>query len=139
MRAALLVKKLLAENFIGKPHASACKFHGRLFEPGSAGRIGGKDRDQRLNVLTLREFTWKWCSAGSRYRRRVRARKILNAERLGYRVIVPDCSIPLRFENGAEGVLELVACTPAAPNDRCEFSGSAARCFTISPTNGSGA
>jgi predicted dehydrogenase len=50
--------------------------------------------------------------------------KILNAERRGYRVIVPDMlNVLCVFENGAEGVLEFSGVHAGAPNDRLRIFG----------------
>ncbi len=101
MRADLLVKKLLAENAIGTPHAVRLQ-----------------------SVLTLGiyvEVLQRWLGniAG------VFARgKILNAERRGYRVIIPDMlNVLCVFENGAEGVLEFSGVHAGAPNDRLRIFG----------------
>src|SRR5207248_4595653 len=77
-----------------------------------------------LNVLTLGiyiEVLQRWLGdiAG------VFARgKILNAERRGYRVIIPDMlNVLCVFENGAEGVLEFSGVHAGAPNDRLRIFG----------------
>src|SRR5436309_12950032 len=91
MRADLLVKKLLAENFIGTPHAVRLQsFTGGYLNPEAPAHWRQKIEISGLNVLTLRiyvEVLQRWLGniAG------VFARgKILNAERRGYRVISPD-------------------------------------------------
>src|SRR5205809_4659056 len=125
MRADLLVKKLLAENFIGKPHAVRLQsFTGVYLNPEAPAHWRKKIEIGGLNVLTLGiyvEVLQRWLGniAG------VFARgKILNAEWRGYRVIVPDMlNVLCVFENGAEGVLEFSGVHAGAPNDRLRIFG----------------
>src|SRR5260370_22057713 len=110
IRADLLVKKLLAENFIGKPHAIRLQsFTGVYLNPEAPAHWRQKIEISGLNVLTLGiyvEVMQRWLGdiAG------VFARgKILNAERRGYPGIVPDRLHALCvFETGAEGVLKFM-------------------------------
>jgi len=125
MRADLLVKKLLAENFIGKPHAIRLQsFTGVYLNPEAPAHWRQKIEISGLNVLTLGiyvEVLQRWLGdiAG------VFARgKILTAERRGYRVIVPDMlNVLCVFENGAEGVLEFSGVHAGAANDRLRIFG----------------
>jgi len=125
MRADLLVKKLLAENFIGKPHAVRLQsFTGVYLNPEAPAHWRQKIEISGLNVLTLGiyvEVLQRWLGniAG------VFARgKILNAERRGYHVIIPDMlDILCVFENGAEGVFEFSGVHAGAPNDRLRIFG----------------
>src|SRR3989440_1717761 len=125
MRAELFVKKLLAENFIGKPHDIRLQsFTGTYLNPEAPAHWRQKIEISGLNVLTLGiyvEVLQRWLGniAG------VFARgKILNAERRGYRVIVPDMlNVLCVFENGAEGVLEFSGVHAGAPNDRLRIFG----------------
>ncbi len=125
MRADLLVKKMLAENFIGKPHAIRLQsFTGVYLNPEAPAHWRQKIEISGLNVLTLGiyvEVMQRWLGdiAG------VFARgKILNAERRGYHVIVPDMlNVLCVFENGAEGVLEFSGVHAGAPNDRLRIFG----------------
>ena len=125
MRADLLVKKLLAENFIGAPHAVRLQsFTGVYLNPEAPAHWRQKIEISGLNVLTLGiyvEVLQRWLGniVG------VFARgKILNAERRGYHVIVPDMlNVLCVFENGAEGVLEFSGVHAGAPNDRLRIFG----------------
>jgi predicted dehydrogenase len=125
IRADLLIKKLLAENFIGKPHAIRLQsFTGVYLNPEAPAHWRQKIEISGLNVLTLGiyvEVMQRWLGdiAG------VFARgKILNAERRGYHVIVPDMlNVLCVFENGAEGVLEFSGVHAGAPNDRLRIFG----------------
>src|ERR1700736_303139 len=125
MRADLLVKKLLAENFIGAPHAVRLQsFTGVYLNPEAPAHWRQKIEISGLNVLTLGiyvEVLQRWLGniVG------VFARgKILNAERRGYRVIVPDMlNVLCVFENGAEGVLEFSGVHAGAANDRLRIFG----------------
>jgi predicted dehydrogenase len=50
--------------------------------------------------------------------------KILNAERRGYHVIIPDMlNVLCLFQNGAEGVFEFSGVHAGAPNDRLRIFG----------------
>ncbi len=125
MRADLLVKKMLAENAIGTPHAVRLQsFTGVYLNPEAPAHWRQKIEISGLNVLTLGiyvEVLQRWLGdiAG------VFARgKILNAERRGYRVIVPDMlNVLCVFENGAEGVLEFSGVHAGAANDRLRIFG----------------
>src|ERR1700740_452667 len=126
MRADLLIKKLLAEDFIGKPHDVRMQsFTGVYLNPEAPAHWRQKIEISGLNVLTLGiyvEVLQRWLGdiAG------VFARgKILNAERRGYRVIIPDMlNVLCVFENGAEGVLEFSGVHAGAPNDRLRIFGA---------------
>ncbi len=101
MRADLLVKKLLAENFIGTPHDVRLQsFTGVYLNPEAPAHWR-----QKIEISFARG-------------------KILNAERRGYHVIIPDMlNVLCVFENGAEGVLEFSGVHAGAPNDRLRIFG----------------
>src|ERR1700731_515948 len=125
MRADLLIKKLLAENSIGKPHDIRMQsFNGQYLNPEAPAHWRQKIEISGLNVLTLGiyvEVMQRWLGeiVG------VFARgKILTAERRGYQVIVPDMfNVLCVFENGAEGVLEFSGVHAGAANDRLRIFG----------------
>jgi predicted dehydrogenase len=125
MLADLLVKKLLAENSIGTPHGVRLQsFTGVYLNPEAPAHWRQKIEISGLNVLTLGiyvEVLQRWLGDITG----VFARgKILNAERRGYRVIVPDMlNVLCVFENGAEGVLEFSGVHAGAPNDRLRIFG----------------
>jgi len=125
MRADLLVKKLLAENFIGTPHAVRLQsFTGVYLNPEAPAHWRQKIEISGLNVLTLGiyvEVLQRWLGNITG----VFARgKILNAERRGYHVIIPDLlNVLCVFENGAEGVLEFSGVHAGAPGDCLEVYG----------------
>src|SRR2546421_1513052 len=125
MRADLLVKKMLAENAIGTPHAVRLQsFTGVYLNPEAPAHWRQKIEISGLNVLTLGiyvEVLQRWLGNITG----VFARgKILNAERRGYHVIVPDMlNVLCVFENGAEGVLEFSGVHAGAPNDRLRIFG----------------
>src|SRR2546421_350326 len=125
MRADLLVKKMLAENAIGTPHAVRLQsFTGVYLNPEAPAHWRQKIEISGLNVLTLGiyvEVLQRWLGNITG----VFARgKILNAERRGYQVIVPDMlNVLCVFENGAEGVLEFSGVHAGAPNDRLRIFG----------------
>src|SRR6266852_2579074 len=126
MRADLLVKKLLAENYIGRPHHVRLQsFNSNFLDPEAPPHWRQKIEISGLNVLTLGiyvEVLQRWLGdiAG------VFARgKILYKERRGYEVKVPDLlNVLCVFENGAEGVLEFSGINACAPKDRVEIYGA---------------
>src|SRR6266403_1564298 len=127
MRADLLVKKLLAENYIGRPHHVRLQsFTSAYLDPEAPAHWWQKIEISGLNVLTLGiyvEVLQRWLGDITG----VFARgKIIQPVREGYNVIVPDLlTILCSFENGAEGVLEFSGINALAQGDRLEIYGSA--------------
>jgi predicted dehydrogenase len=125
MRADLLVKKLLAENYIGAPHDVRLQsFTGAYLNPEAPAHWRQKIEISGLNVLTLGiyvEVLQRWLGNITG----VFARgKILRAERRGYQVIVPDMlNVICAFENGAEGVLEFSGVHAGPPGDSLQIYG----------------
>src|SRR2546428_14084106 len=125
MRADLLVKKLLAENYIGRPHHVRLQsFTGAYLDPDASAHWRQRIEISGLNVLTLGIYVevlnrWLGDITG------VFARgKILQPLRQGYEVIIPDLlTVLCSFENGAEGVLEFSGVNAFAPGDRLEIYG----------------
>src|SRR5919197_1310884 len=101
MRADLLIKKLLAENFIGKPHDVRMQsFNGVYLNPEAPAHWRQKIEISGLNVLTLGiyvEVLQRWLGNITGV---FAHGKILQPERRGYRVIVPDMlNVICTFEN----------------------------------------
>jgi predicted dehydrogenase len=125
LRGDLLVKKLLAENYIGQPHDVRLQsFTGNYLNPEAPAHWRQKIEISGLNVLTLGiyvEVLQRWLGDITG----VFARgKILRSERRGYEVIVPDLlNVLCTFENGAEGVLEFSGVNAGAPSDCLEIYG----------------
>jgi predicted dehydrogenase len=125
MRADLLVKKLLAENYIGHPHHVRLQsFTSTYLNPEAPAHWRQKIEISGLNVLTLGiyvEVLHRWLGQITG----VFARgKTLRTNRRGYEVIVPDLlNVLCLFENGAEGVLEFSGVDACAPSDRVEIYG----------------
>ncbi len=125
MRADLLVKKLLAENYIGRPH------HVRLqsltsayLDPDAPAHWRQRIEISGLNVLTLGiyvEVLQRWLGdIGGVFA----CGKILMPIRQGYEVIIPDLlTVLCVFQNGAEGVLEFSGVNAHAPGDRLDIYG----------------
>jgi predicted dehydrogenase len=126
MRGDLLVKKLLAEDYIGRPH------HIRLqsFTSNYLDREAPAHWRQRielsgLNVMKLGiyvEVLQRWFGNITG----VFARgKILQPIRQGYEVIVPDLlTVLCSFASGAEGVLEFSGVNALSASDHVEVYGS---------------
>src|SRR3989440_9765750 len=127
MRADLLVKKLLAENYIGQPHHVRLQsFTSSYLDPNAPPHWRQRIELSGLNVLTLGiyvEVLQRWLGDISG----VFARgKIIYPIRQGYEVIIPDLlTVLCKFENGAEGVLEFSGVDALASGDRLEIYGSA--------------
>jgi predicted dehydrogenase len=125
MRGDLLVKKLLAENYVGNPHDVRLQsFTGTYLNAEAPAHWRQKIEISGLNVLTLGiyvEVLQRWLGDISG----VFARgKTLHTERRGYRVMIPDLlNVLCAFENGAEGVLEFSGVNACAPTDRVEIYG----------------
>jgi len=125
MRADLLVKKLLAENQIGRPHHVRLQsFTGAYLDPDAPAHWRQKIEISGLNVMTLGiyvEVLQRWLGDITG----VFARgKIVHAIRQGYEVIVPDeLNVLCSFANGAEGVLEFSGVNAFPTGDRCEIYG----------------
>ena len=129
LRGDLLVKKLLAEDFIGRPHSLRLQsFNGNYLNPEKPAHWRQKIEISGLNVLTLGiyvEVLQRWFGNISG----VFARgKILQPMRQGYEVVIPDqLQVLCRFDNGAEGVLEFSGVHALAPGDRLRFTATKGR------------
>jgi predicted dehydrogenase len=125
LRGDLLVKKLLAENYIGRPHHIRLQcFTGAYLNADAAAHWRQRIEISGLNVLALGiyvEVLQRWLGDITG----VFARgKILHAIRQGYEVMIPDLlTVLCRFENGAEGVLEFSGIDTLASGDRLEVYG----------------
>src|SRR5438477_4939512 len=126
MRADLLVKKLLAENYIGQPHHVRLQsFTSSYLNPDAPAHWRQRIEISGLNVLTLGiyvEVLQRWLGDITG----VFARgKIIHPVRQGYEVIIPDLlTVLCQFENGAEGVLEFGGINAMTPSDRLEIYGN---------------
>jgi len=125
MRADLLMKKLLADNYIGRPHHLRFQsFNSAYLDPEAPAHWRQRIEISGLNVMTLGiyvEVLQRWFGDITG----VFARgKVLQPSRQGYEVIVPDLlTVLCTFENGAEGVLEFSGVNALAPADRLEVYG----------------
>jgi predicted dehydrogenase len=126
LRGDLMVKKILAENYIGQPHHVRLQsFHGNYLDPDSPAHWRQKIQISGLNTLTLGiyiEVLQRWLGDVTG----VFARgKIIQPLRDAYNVIVPDVlTVLCSFESGAEGVLEFSGINALAEGDRLEIYGS---------------
>src|SRR5213080_3902556 len=131
MRADLLVKKILAENYIGRPHHVRLQsLTGNYLDPDAPPHWRQRIEISGLNVLTLGiyiEVLQRWLGDITGVFAR---EKIIYPTRGGYEVIIPDLlTVLCSFENGAEGVLEFSGVDAMAPGDRLEIYGSAGTLF----------
>ena len=126
MRADLVVKKILAENYIGRPHhVRLHSFRSIYLDPDAPAHWRQKIEISGLNTLTLGlyvEVLQRWLGDITG----VFARgKIIYPERDGYKVIIPDLlTVLCSFGNGAEGVLEFSGVNALAAGDRLEIYGN---------------
>src|SRR5437764_12985272 len=126
LRSDLMVKKILAENYIGQPHHVRLQsFHGNYLDPDAPAHWRQKIEISGLNTLTLGIYTeilqrWLGDITG------VFARgKVIQPVREAYNVIVPDLlTVLCSFDSGAEGVLEFSGINGLAEGDRLEIYGS---------------
>ena len=125
LRGDLLVKKLLAENYLGRPHHIRLQsFTGAYLNADAPAHWRQRIEISGLNVLALGiyvEVLQRWLGNITG----VYARgKILHDVRQGYEVMVPDMvTILCTFESGAEGVLEVSGINALASGDRLEVYG----------------
>jgi predicted dehydrogenase len=127
LRGDLMVKKILAENYIGGPHHVRLQsFAGNYLDPGVPAHWRQKIEISGLNILTLGiyvEVLHRWLGDITGVFAR---EKIIYPVREGYEVIIPDLlTVLCSFENGAEGVLEFSGINALAQGDRLEIYGSA--------------
>ena len=125
LRGDLLVKKLLAENYLGRPHHIRLQsFTGAYLNADAPPHWRQRIEISGLNVLALGiyvEVLQRWLGPITG----VYARgKTLHDVRQGYEVIVPDMvTVLCTFANGAEGVLEFSGISALPPGDRLEVYG----------------
>ncbi len=127
LRGDRLVKKLLDESYIGRPHQIRLQsFTGAYLNADAPAHWRQRIEISGLNVLALGiyvEVLQRWLGNITG----VYARgKIINPVRQGYQVIVPDVlTVLCTFANGAEGVLEFSGINALAANDKLEVYGDA--------------
>jgi predicted dehydrogenase len=125
LRGDLLVKKLLAENYLGRPHHVRLQcFTGAYLNADAPAHWRQRIEISGLNVLALGiyvEVLQRWLGDITG----VFARgKVLHQIRQGYEVIIPDLlTVLCQFANGAEGVLEFSGIDALASGDRLEVYG----------------
>ncbi len=126
LRGDLLMKKLLAEEYIGKLHHLRLRsFHGNYLDFDAPAHWRQRIELSGLNVMTLGiyvEVLQRWFGPITG----VFARgKILQSVRQGYEVIVPDLlTVLCTFAGGAEGVLEFSGVNALSGPDQVEVYGS---------------
>jgi predicted dehydrogenase len=125
MRGDLLVKKLLAENYLGRlHHIHLQSLNGNFLNPEAPAHWRQRIEISGLNVLALGiyvEVLQRWFGDITG----VFARgKVLHQIRQGYEVMIPDLlTVLCQFANGAEGVLEFSGINALASGDRLEVYG----------------
>jgi predicted dehydrogenase len=127
LRGDLVVKKLLAENFLGQIHTIKLQsFNGNYLNPAAPAHWRQRIELSGLNVMTLGiyvEVLHRWFGDIDGLFARG---KILYPDRQDYNVIIPDAlSVLCHFTNGAEGVLEFSGIHAHASGDKLEVYGSA--------------
>ena len=128
LRGDLLVKKLLAENYLGHPHHIRLQsFTGAYLNADAPAHWRQRIEISGLNVLALGiyvEVLHRWFGDITG----VFARgKIVHSIRQGYELVVPDLlTVFCRFANGAEGVLEFSGINPWLPATVSKFTATPA-------------
>jgi predicted dehydrogenase len=125
MRGDLLVQKLLAEKFLGRPHHLRLQsLNSAFLEPDAPAHWRQRIEISGLNVLTLGIYVevlqhWFGPITG------VFARgKVIQPIRQNYEVLIPDLlTVTCAFANGMEGTLEFSGVDALAPADRLEVYG----------------
>jgi len=125
LRGDLLMKKILAENYIGRPHHMRLQsFTDNYLDPNAPAHWRQKIEISGLNVLTLGiyvEVVQRWLGNITGV---FACGKIIYPAREGYEVIIPDLlTVLCSFENGAEGVLEFSGIDAFGAGDRLEIYG----------------
>jgi predicted dehydrogenase len=125
LKGDLVVKKLLAENYLGHPHHIRLQsFTGAYLNADAPAHWRQRIEISGLNVLALGiyvEVLQRWFGDITGVFARA---KIVHSIRQGYEVIVPDLlTVLCRFANGAEGVLEFSGINALASGDRLEVYG----------------
>lgn len=127
LRGDLLVKKLLAENYLGRPHHVRLQsFAGAYLDIDASAHWRQRIEISGHNVLALGiyvEVLQRWLGNITG----VYARgKVLHPLRQGYEVLIPDLlTVLCTFQGGAEGVLEFSGVSALATGDRLEVHGDA--------------
>lgn len=125
LKGDALVKKLLAENYIGHPHHVRLQsFTGAYLNPDAAAHWRQRIEISGLNVLALGiyvEVLQRWLGDITGVCAR---EKTLTEVRQGYEIKIPDMvTILCSFASGAEGVLEFSGVNALAANDKLEVYG----------------
>ena len=127
LRGDLVVKKLLAENYLGRPHHIRLQsFTGAYLNPEAPAHWRQRIEISGLNVLALGiyvEVLHRWLGDITG----VYARgKVVHDMRQGYEVLIPDVlTVLCTFASGAEGVLEFSGVNGLASGDKLEVYGDA--------------
>jgi predicted dehydrogenase len=126
MRGNLLVQKLLAEEYLGRPHHLHLQsLNDSFIDPDAPPHWRQRDELCGLNVLTLgiyAEVLQRWFGPIASL---TAHRKFVNPVRHGYEIRIPDLVLVLcRFSRGTEGVLEFSGVAPFAGPDRLEVYGN---------------
>ena len=131
LRGDLVVQKLMAENYIGRPHQIRLQsFASGFLDQTAAPHWRQRIEISGLNVLTLGiyvEVLQRWFGDITG----VFARgKVIAPVRQGYEIIIPDLlEVLCSCANGAEGVLEFSGINALNTGDRLEVYGDKG-CFT---------
>jgi predicted dehydrogenase len=128
LRGDLLMKKLLAENYVGKVHDVRLQsFTSTYLDPEVPAHWRQKIEISGLNVMTLGiyvEVLQRWLGNITGVFARS---KIIHSIRQGYEVIIPDLlNVLCRFDSGAEGVLEFSGVNVTGESDHIEIYGDKA-------------
>jgi predicted dehydrogenase len=129
MKGGLFFQKLLAEEFVGRPHHLQLKsLSGAYLDLDAPPHWRQRDELSGLNVLTLgiyAEVLQRWFGPIAQV---VAHKKTIQPVRQGYELRIPDLVTVLStFADGLEGVLEFSGVAPFAEADRLTVYGDRGR------------
>src|ERR1700757_5046039 len=126
LRGSLFMQKLLAEDYLGRPHHLRVQsFSDVYLDPDAPPHWRQRDEFSGLNVLTLgiyAEIVQRWFGPITHV---FAHQKTINPIRQGYEVRIPDMVVVLcKFENGMEGVMEFSGVALFETSDRLQVFGN---------------
>jgi predicted dehydrogenase len=126
MRGTLFMQKLLAEDYLGKPHHLRLQsLSAAYIDPDAPPHWRQRDELSGLNALTLgiyAEVVQRWFGPITQV---FAHQKTIFPVRQGYEIRIPDMvTVLCKFESGMEGVMEFSGVAPFENSDRLQVFGN---------------
>jgi predicted dehydrogenase len=126
MRGTLFMQKLLAEDYLGKPHHLRLQsLSAAYIDPDAPPHWRQRDELSGLNALTLgiyAEVVQRWFGPITQV---FAHQKTIFPVRQGYEIRIPDMvTVLCKFERGMEGVMEFSGVAPFENSDRLQVFGN---------------